>query len=150
MSDNFDALLDEFDLDYLFIDTHPGLNKKSMLAATLSDVLIIQTRPDQEDYYGTAVLTEIAAKLDANGSIVRHVHSTLNRPLRAEDKYDIVVAQPFPVLLAQTPACASRWRWIRAKDLPTRCSRKTSRRTTWRSHEPSVIPQIDSRCASSP
>ena len=64
LSDNFDALLDEFDLDYLFIDTHPGLNKETMLAATLSDVLIILIRPDQQDYYGTAVLTEIAAKLE--------------------------------------------------------------------------------------
>jgi septum site-determining protein MinD len=64
LSDNFDALLDEFDLDYLFIDTHPGLNKEAMLAATLSDVLIILIRPDQQDYYGTAVLTEIAAKLE--------------------------------------------------------------------------------------
>jgi septum site-determining protein MinD len=61
---NFDELLDEFDLDYLFIDTHPGLNKETMLAAALSDILIIVVRPDQQDYYGTAVLTEIAAKLE--------------------------------------------------------------------------------------
>ncbi|MCI0653779.1 MAG: MinD/ParA family protein [Methylococcaceae bacterium] len=26
LSENFDTLLNEFDLDYLFIDTHPGLN----------------------------------------------------------------------------------------------------------------------------
>ncbi|MGH8559584.1 MAG: MinD/ParA family ATP-binding protein [Methylococcales bacterium] len=47
LSENFDALLNEFDLDYPFIDTHPGLNKESMLAATLSDSLIILVRPDQ-------------------------------------------------------------------------------------------------------
>jgi MinD-like ATPase involved in chromosome partitioning or flagellar assembly len=64
LSDNFDELLDEFDLDYLFIDTHPGLNKETMLAAALSEILIILIRPDQQDYYGTAVLTEIAAKLE--------------------------------------------------------------------------------------
>jgi septum site-determining protein MinD len=61
---NFDELLDEFDLDYLFIDTHPGLNKETMLAAALSEILIIVVRPDQQDYYGTAVLTEIARKLE--------------------------------------------------------------------------------------
>jgi septum site-determining protein MinD len=61
---NFDELLDEFDLDYLFIDTHPGLNKETMLAAALSQILIILARPDQQDYYGTAVLTEIARKLE--------------------------------------------------------------------------------------
>jgi septum site-determining protein MinD len=61
---NFDELLDEFDLDYLLIDTHPGLNKETMLAAALSDILVILVRPDQQDYYGTAVLTEIARKLE--------------------------------------------------------------------------------------
>jgi septum site-determining protein MinD len=35
-----------------------------MLAAALSEILIILIRPDQQDYYGTAVLTEIAAKLE--------------------------------------------------------------------------------------
>jgi len=61
---NFDELLDEFDLDYLFIDTHPGLNKETMLAAALSEILIILVRPDQQDYYGTAVLIEVARKLE--------------------------------------------------------------------------------------
>jgi MinD-like ATPase involved in chromosome partitioning or flagellar assembly len=35
-----------------------------MLAAALSDVLLILVRPDRQDYYGTAVLIEIAAKLE--------------------------------------------------------------------------------------
>lgn len=80
LSENFDTLLDEFDLDYLFIDTHPGLNKESMLAATLSDFLVILVRPDQQDYYGTAVLTEVAAKLEIPrlGIIANMVHSRLD------------------------------------------------------------------------
>ena len=81
LSENFDTLLDELDLDYLFIDTHPGLNKESMLAATLSDCLIIMVRPDQQDYYGTAVLTEVASKLEIPrlGIIANMVHSRLDR-----------------------------------------------------------------------
>jgi MinD-like ATPase involved in chromosome partitioning or flagellar assembly len=51
-----------------------------MLAATLSDLLIILVRPDQQDYYGTAVLTEIAAKLEVPriGIIANKVHSRLD------------------------------------------------------------------------
>jgi septum site-determining protein MinD len=80
LSMNFDALLEEFDLDYLFIDTHPGLNKESMLAASLSDMLIFLVRPDQQDYYGTAVLAEIAAKLEVPrlGIIASMVHSRID------------------------------------------------------------------------
>lgn len=80
LSENFDTLLTEFDLDYLFIDTHPGLNKESILAATLSDFLIILVRPDQQDYYGTAVLTEVAARLEIPriGIIANKVYSRLD------------------------------------------------------------------------
>jgi MinD-like ATPase involved in chromosome partitioning or flagellar assembly len=80
LSENFENLLTEFDLDYLFIDTHPGLNKESILAATLSDFLVILVRPDKQDYYGTAVLTEVAAKLEIPriGIIANKVHSRLD------------------------------------------------------------------------
>ncbi|MCI0653780.1 MAG: hypothetical protein L0Y39_04810 [Methylococcaceae bacterium] len=51
-----------------------------MLAATLSDFLVILVRPDQQDYYGTAVLTEIASKLEIPrlGIIANKVHSRLD------------------------------------------------------------------------
>ncbi len=64
LNSHFDELLDTLQLDYLLIDTHPGFNKETMLSAALSDILLITVRPDQQDYYGTAVLTEIAAKLE--------------------------------------------------------------------------------------
>jgi MinD-like ATPase involved in chromosome partitioning or flagellar assembly len=60
----FDQLLDEMELDLLFIDTHPGLNRETMLTTAISDALVILIRPDQQDYHGTAVLTEIANKLE--------------------------------------------------------------------------------------
>ncbi len=63
LNTHFDALLDELDLDYLLIDTHPGLNRETMLSTAISDMLILLVRPDQQDYYGTAVLLEIANKL---------------------------------------------------------------------------------------
>ena len=64
LNSHFDELADEYDLDYLFIDTHPGLNRETMLTSAISDVLVILIRPDQQDYYGTAVLAEVASNLE--------------------------------------------------------------------------------------
>jgi MinD-like ATPase involved in chromosome partitioning or flagellar assembly len=51
-------------LDYLVIDTHPGLNEETLLSITISDALIIVLRPDSQDYQGTAVTVELARKLE--------------------------------------------------------------------------------------
>lgn len=51
-------------LDYLLIDTHPGLNEETLLSIAFSDVLIIILRPDQQDFQGTAVTVDIARSLD--------------------------------------------------------------------------------------
>lgn len=64
LNSHFDELLEILDLDYLFIDTHPGLNRETMLSSALADVLVLILRPDQQDYYGTAVLTEVAGQLE--------------------------------------------------------------------------------------
>lgn len=52
------------ELDYLFIDTHPGLNEETLLSIAISNVLIILLRPDQQDFQGTAVTVDIARSLD--------------------------------------------------------------------------------------
>ncbi|KYC38607.1 CDP-3,6-dideoxy-D-glycero-L-glycero-4-hexulose-4-reductase [Scytonema hofmannii PCC 7110] len=51
-------------LDYLFIDTHPGINEETLLSIGISDTLIIILRPDQQDYLGTAVVIEVAENLE--------------------------------------------------------------------------------------
>jgi MinD-like ATPase involved in chromosome partitioning or flagellar assembly len=53
-----------FQLDYLFIDTHPGLNEETLLSMAISDILILIVRPDQQDFQGTAVTVDIARALD--------------------------------------------------------------------------------------
>lgn len=58
------TLMSEFDLDYLFIDTHPGLNEETLLSIAISDLLIVILRPDQQDFQGTAVAVDIARSLD--------------------------------------------------------------------------------------
>lgn len=64
LNDGFRELTRKLKLDYLFIDTHPGLNEETLLSISISDILIIIMRPDQQDYQGTAVTVEIAQKLD--------------------------------------------------------------------------------------
>ncbi len=64
LNDGFHELTRKLKLDYLFIDTHPGLNEETLLSISISDILLIIMRPDQQDYQGTAVTVEIAQKLD--------------------------------------------------------------------------------------
>jgi MinD-like ATPase involved in chromosome partitioning or flagellar assembly len=58
------TLMSEFELDYLFIDTHPGLNEETLLSIAISDLLIVILRPDNQDFQGTAVTVDIARSLD--------------------------------------------------------------------------------------
>jgi len=64
LSDGFQRLIDQLSLDYLFIDTHPGLNEETLLSMTLARQLVLILRPDRQDYQGTAVTVEVARKLD--------------------------------------------------------------------------------------
>lgn len=61
--DGIRALNSRLELDYLFIDTHPGLNEETLLSITISDTLAVVLRPDNQDYQGTAVTVELARKL---------------------------------------------------------------------------------------
>ena len=64
LNDGYQRLLEKLKLDFLLIDTHPGLNEETLLSIAISDALIIVMRPDQQDYQGTAVTVEVARKLD--------------------------------------------------------------------------------------
>ncbi len=63
LNDGFRELIHRLQLDYLLIDTHPGLNEETLLSIAISDALVIMLRPDQQDYLGTAVTIEVARKL---------------------------------------------------------------------------------------
>jgi MinD-like ATPase involved in chromosome partitioning or flagellar assembly len=80
LNEGFHDLLKGFQLDYLLIDTHPGLNDETLLSIALSDVLLIILRPDQQDFQGTAVTVDIAQNLD-----VPYLYLVVNKAL---DRYD--------------------------------------------------------------
>jgi len=51
------------ELDFLFIDTHPGINESTLMSITVADLLLMLLRPDRQDYQGTAVTVDVARKL---------------------------------------------------------------------------------------
>jgi MinD-like ATPase involved in chromosome partitioning or flagellar assembly len=50
-------------LDFLLIDTHPGLNEETLLSIALSHTLVVVMRPDEQDYEGSGVTIEVARAL---------------------------------------------------------------------------------------
>jgi septum site-determining protein MinD len=63
LNDGFQQLIERLRLDYLFIDTHPGLNEETLLSIAICEALAIVMRPDQQDYEGTSVTVSVARKL---------------------------------------------------------------------------------------
>lgn len=64
LNTGFHDLCNELELDYLLIDTHPGVNEETLLSIAISDTLMLLLRPDIQDYQGTAVTLELARKLE--------------------------------------------------------------------------------------
>jgi MinD-like ATPase involved in chromosome partitioning or flagellar assembly len=88
-------------LDFLMIDTHPGLNEETLLSIAISDALIILMRPDQQDYQGTAVTVDVARKLDVPKMlmIVNKIPSVLDFDdvrERVMQTYNVPVAATLP------------------------------------------------------
>ena len=67
LKDGYQKLMDQLRLDYLFIDTHPGLNEETLMSIAIADILLIILRPDQQDYQGTAVTVEVSRQLEVPG-----------------------------------------------------------------------------------
>ncbi|MBD2104016.1 MinD/ParA family protein [Leptolyngbya sp. FACHB-261] len=80
LNDGFRNLIRALKLDYLFIDTHPGINEETLLSITVSNALVIILRPDRQDFQGTAVTVELARKLK-----VPKVLLVVNRALQSLD-----------------------------------------------------------------
>lgn len=64
LNDGIQRLTRELQLDYVFIDTHPGINEETLLSIAICDQLLLIMRPDNQDFQGTAVTIELARRLD--------------------------------------------------------------------------------------
>ena len=102
LNEGLQLLQKKLDLDYLFIDTHPGINEETLLSITVSDALIIILRPDEQDFQGTAVTVDIARLLD-----VPNLYLVVNKVLsrydfdqvrdEMEKSYGVKVASVMPL-----------------------------------------------------
>ncbi len=102
MNDGFRSLVKVLKLDYLFIDTHPGLSKETFLSIAISHVLILILRPDKQDYQGTAVTMDVARQLKVRKMLlaINKVYSSLNVDAlkqKVEETYGEAVAGLFPL-----------------------------------------------------
>lgn len=102
LNDGLRNLCQELQLDYLFIDTHPGLNKETLLSVAISDVLVLLLRPDCQDFQGTAVTLQVARKLDTPKTflVVNKVltsYDPLDVKEQVSTKFQVPVAGVFPV-----------------------------------------------------
>jgi len=78
--EGFQDAIAKLKLDYLFIDTHPGLNQETLISLTTSDVVLMVLRPDRQDFQGTAVTVDVARRLR-----VPKLFLTINKALKDYD-----------------------------------------------------------------
>jgi MinD-like ATPase involved in chromosome partitioning or flagellar assembly len=57
-------LAKEFSLDYLLIDTHPGIENDTLLAMGVCQEVLVISRIDQQDIFGTGIMAEVARSLE--------------------------------------------------------------------------------------
>ncbi len=102
LNDGLRSLCQELKLDFLFIDTHPGLNRETLLSVAISDALLIILRPDRQDFQGTAVTLQVARKLDSPKTLlvvnkVLPAYNPVDVKEQIEKKFQVPVAGVFPV-----------------------------------------------------
>lgn len=102
LNDALIGLGQALDLDYLFVDTHPGLNEETLLTVAICDTLVVILRPDQQDYQGTAVTVDVAQRLGVPQTVlvVNKIYEDAD-PARVigivEDAYGVPAAAALPL-----------------------------------------------------
>jgi len=88
LNDGFTEAIRALNLDFLFIDTHPGISEETLLSLAIADISLIILRPDNQDYQGTSVTLEVCRRLE-----VPNLFLIVNKLLQTYDfekvKHDI-------------------------------------------------------------
>ncbi|NWF95745.1 MAG: MinD/ParA family protein [Candidatus Thorarchaeota archaeon] len=85
LKNGFTEVVRAKNLDYLIIDTHPGLDRETLLSMATADYLFVVARIDEQDLLGTAATLSVAEKLQ-----VPEIQIVVNKkPSIYEDK-DII------------------------------------------------------------
>lgn len=86
-------LKDQFKLDYLLIDTHPGIENDTLLAMGVCDHLLLISRLDEQDIFGTGVMAQIARTLNRPTHLLVNMIPTAAKGWEASRIADGVGAQ---------------------------------------------------------
>jgi MinD-like ATPase involved in chromosome partitioning or flagellar assembly/CheY-like chemotaxis protein len=99
--DGFAEVIRDLQLDFLLIDTHPGINEETLHAIAVCNLLVVILRPDYQDYLGTAAIVELARMLSVSDMLM-----VINKALpsfdvqayreQLETAYDVPVAAVLP------------------------------------------------------
>ncbi len=95
-------LIKALDLDFLLLDTHPGLNEETLFSFTIANHVLVVLRPDSQDYEGTSITLEATKRLEVPVSlIVNNIPPSLDiQEVKAtvEETYQTPVAAAIPHL----------------------------------------------------
>ncbi|PQO45098.1 MinD/ParA family protein [Blastopirellula marina] len=102
LNDGFKRLIRQLNLDYLLIDTHPGVNEETLLSIVVSDKLVLVMRPDSQDFQGTAVTLELARRLEVADTllVINKIPPGMDRDTlqqKVETAYDAKVVALLPL-----------------------------------------------------
>ncbi len=70
LNEGLHELEEALDLDVMLVDTHPGLHEETLVTLSISDLLLILLRPDEQDFQGTAVTVEVARQLEVRNMLM--------------------------------------------------------------------------------
>lgn len=108
LNEGLQMAIKEFELDYLFIDTHPGLNEETLLSIATSDILIIILRPDNQDIQGTSVTVDVARSLDVpnlllmvNKALPKYDFAEIKKNIEAEFQATVAGVLPLTFDMAE-------------------------------------------------
>lgn len=112
LNDGIQRLVEQLKLDYLFIDTHPGVNEETLLSIAICDRFLLIMRPDNQDFQGTAVTVELARRLEVQDMqmIINKVPQGMEREMvrgQIETIYQVPVIGVLP-LNSEVASLASR------------------------------------------
>ncbi len=99
-----------FEPDFILIDTHPGLNEELLVASNVTDILLNVVRPDNQDFQGLKVSSDVTKKLGLKTFVILNkVHHKLKSSKLKKDvekSFDLPVAGMLPfsddIILAQS------------------------------------------------
>jgi MinD-like ATPase involved in chromosome partitioning or flagellar assembly len=102
LSQGISELSHRLQLDYLLIDTNPGLSEDTLLAIALSDILVLVLCLDQQNFQGIALMLDVAQKLGvakillvANQVLPDYLQEDVRQQLEATYGHPVAGVLPF-------------------------------------------------------